>query len=148
MKLRNIKTIGIISALIIVIISSVYFLIYQPSQKRNDLAMELKCKEIAESRYEKAKEVNKRQSPEPNIFMQHGYNNKLNTCIYSKESTWLEDEQYVFMVTVIDSVRNKVLLSGYYSDTYQKDVFKDHREDGREITADEYRRLKEELLDK
>ena len=142
------KTVGIVGILFVAIMFSVYFFVYQPNQKQNDLTMELKCKEIAETRYQKAKEVNKKQSPEPTISIQHGFNRKLNTCIYVQESSWAEDDKLNFLFSVIDSVHDKVLLSGHNSDTYQKDIFRDHRNDGREITVDEYKKIKEQLLNK
>ena len=137
---------GITSILTIAIIFFVYFFVYQPNQKQNDLAMELKCKEIAETRYQKTKEVNKKQSFEPTISIQYGFNGKLNTCIYIEESSWVEDGKLNFFFRVTDSVHDRVLLSGYNSDAYSKDVFRDHRKDGREIILDEYKKLRDGLL--
>ena len=136
----------ITSILTIAIIFFVYFFVYQPNQKQNDLAMELKCKEIAETPYQKAKEVNKKQFSKTIISIQHGFNRKLNTCIYVQESSWVENGKFNFLFIVRDSVHDKVLLSGYNSDTYQKDIFMDHRKDGREITLDEYKKLRDGLL--
>ena len=91
-------------------------------------------------------QTEKKQFSKTIISIQHGFNRKLNTCIYVQESSWVENGKFNFLFIVRDSVHDKVLLSGYNSDTYQKDIFMDHRKDGREITLDEYKKLRDGLL--